>query len=77
MLSPPAASSPTGAWRLLAAALPAGTGTLAESSTGQPEALAANQSVLTVWQLAVSGGRPARWQLAQTLKVTIPFGSSG
>ncbi len=76
VLSPPAKASTRGAWQLLTAALPAHTGTLAESQAGQPEALAASRSVLTVWQLAAAPGQAARWQRLQTVKVAIPYGSS-
>ena len=55
--------------------LPADTGTIAATQSGAPEALSAHGGTLTVWQLpaATSAGR---WTLVQTVKVTIPYGSS-
>jgi hypothetical protein len=76
VLSPPTKASPHGQWQLLAIALPARTSTLAEDRTGQPEALAADRSVLTIWHLTATAGQSAGWQRAQTIKVTIPYGSS-
>jgi hypothetical protein len=76
VLSQPTKASPHGQWRLLPVALPAHTGTLAESQAGQLEALAAGRSMLTVWQLPAAPGHAARWQRVQTIKVTIPYGSS-
>lgn len=75
LLNPPSQSSADGSWRQLA--LPPGTGTLAMNRFGDPEALAASQNVLTVWQVAVVAGQAVRWQRGQTLKVVIPYGSSG
>jgi hypothetical protein len=75
LLNPPSQASPDGSWRSLA--LPPSTGTLALNRSGQPEALAASRNLLTVWQLDAVAGQAVRWQRAQTVKVTIPYGSSG
>jgi hypothetical protein len=53
--------------------LPAGTATLAIGSGGEPEALAVNKATMTAWQLPAGS---SQWTLAQTLPVTIPYGSS-
>jgi hypothetical protein len=45
--------------------------TLAATAAGVQEALVVNRGTLSVWQLG-SG-----WTLAQTVRVTIPYGSSG
>jgi hypothetical protein len=65
-------------WQTLPA-LPAGTATLASTGTaGVPEALTASGGTLSVWRLATAGGSTAagHWQLTQTVKVAIPYGSS-
>ena len=59
-------------WRMLP--LPAGTRTLAAGPGGQPQALAVSGATMTVWQLA---GSAPQWTPAQTVRVTIPYGSSG
>lgn len=46
--------------------------TLAATAAGVPQALVVNGGTLAVWQLG-SG----TWTLAQTVRVTIPYGSSG
>jgi hypothetical protein len=56
--------------------LPASTATLAATQSGTPEALAAKGGTLTVWQLPAAGSA-SHWMLAQTVHVTIPYGSSG
>ncbi len=63
-----------GGWQSLPK-LPAGTATLSATATGQPEALVAHGGTLTAWQLGTSGPRP--WTLLQTVRVTMPYGSSG
>ncbi len=76
-----AANSHTGAiigwqaagWRALPP-LPARTATLAMGPGGQPQALTASNDTMTAWQLA-AGSR--QWAPAQTVRVTIPYGSSG
>ena len=60
-------------WRTLPR-LPAGTATLAAGSRGQPQALAVSGRTMTALQLAAGS---ASWQLAQTMQVSIPYGSSG
>jgi hypothetical protein len=59
-------------WRDLPS-LPAGTGTLAAGNGGVPQALVPRGGLLSVWQLAAA----RRWTLVQTVRVTIPYGSSG
>ena len=61
-------------WQVLPA-LPAGTATLAATATGPPEALAARRGTLTVWKLASAGAKT--WTTAQTVRVPVPYGSSG
>jgi hypothetical protein len=52
-------------------------------AVGVPEALAASGGRLSVWQLAPvpgagsSGSAARHWKLAQTVKVSIPYGSPG
>jgi hypothetical protein len=60
-------------WRTLPM-LPARTATLAAGPGGQPEALAVTGTVLTGWQLAAGSNR---WTLTQTIRVPVPYGSSG
>jgi hypothetical protein len=59
-------------WRVLPS-LPARTAALAQTTAGQPEALAPDGGTLTVWQL---GGGSA-WTRLQSVHVAIPYGSSG
>jgi hypothetical protein len=59
------------AWRALPA-LPKWAATLALGSSGQVDAIAAHVGTFQDYRLSASG-----WGLAQTLKVTIPYGSSG
>ena len=59
------------AWRTLPV-LPKWAATLALGSSGQVDAIAAHGGTFTDWRLAGSG-----WNQAQTIKVTIPYGSSG
>ena len=54
--------------------VPAGTVTIVPGPAGQAEALAVHRSQLTVWA-ANSGGHS--WTAVQTIKVNIPYGSSG
>ncbi len=61
------------AWRSLPP-LPARTATLAIGADGGPQALTVSPSMMTAWQLAAGS---SRWILAQTLRVTVPYGSSG
>ena len=61
-------------WRELPA-LPAHTATIAFSQTGAPEALGTDGATLTAWQLPASGSARS-WAPAQTVHVTIPYGSS-
>ena len=61
-------------WHVLPA-LPAGTATLAATAAGPPEALAARAGTLTIWTLDRTGG--GGWARAQTLRVPVPYGSSG
>ena len=64
---------PHSAWQPTPA-LPSGRGTtLALPSSGLTEALVADGSQLTVWRL---GNAPARWAVAQRVKVPIEYGSS-
>jgi hypothetical protein len=52
--------------------LRAGVVTLTASAAGTTQAMAVSGGTLTVWQLAAGG-----WSLQQTVRVTIPYGSSG
>jgi hypothetical protein len=61
------------AWRTLPP-LPARTVTLAVGADGEPQALAVSPTMMTAWQLAAG---LSRWTLAQTVQVTVPYGSSG
>jgi len=70
-------------WQALPA-LPARTAGLASPAAASlPEALAASGGTLSVWQLAAvadagsSASTGRHWKLAQTVKVSIPYGSSG
>jgi hypothetical protein len=59
------------------------TAGLGASAGSVPEALAASGGTLSVWQLAKAAGASSsastagHWQLAQTVQVSIPYGSSG
>jgi hypothetical protein len=55
-------------------AVPSGTVTIVPGPAGQAEALAVHGSQLTVWA-AAPGHHP--WRAVQTIKVGIPYGSSG
>ena len=55
-------------------AVPAGTATIVPGPSGQAEALAVHGSQLTVWTAAPGGHS---WTALQTVKVNIPYGSSG
>ncbi len=61
------------AWRTLPP-LPLRTVTLAVGADGEPQALAVSPTMMTAWQLAAGS---SRWTLAQTVRVTVPYGSSG
>ncbi len=61
-----------GRWHVLPA-LPAGTAVLVPGTDGSTDALAAHQSVLTVWQLAGTG---ASWARKQAITAPIQYGSS-
>jgi hypothetical protein len=54
--------------------LPAGTATLAIGSGGEPQALTVRNATMTAWQLPAGS---SQWTFAQTVGVTIPYGSSG
>jgi hypothetical protein len=54
--------------------LPARTATLAVGPGGQLQALTVHQAVLTAWDLAA---RSSHWTEAQSVRVTISYGSSG
>ena len=64
-------AGPGASWHALPA-LPAWTATLALGPGGQVDAIAAHASTFTDWRLA-----PAGWSQQQTIRVTIPYGSSG
>jgi hypothetical protein len=61
------------AWRALPP-LPASAATLAPGPGGQPQALTVGPATMTAWQLAAGSGQ---WTVAQSVRVTIPYGSSG
>jgi hypothetical protein len=63
-------AGPGGSWHALPA-LPRWTATLALGAAGQVDAIAAHAGTFTDWRLA-----PAGWSSAQTIHVTIPYGSS-
>jgi hypothetical protein len=63
-------AGPGGSWHALPA-LPAWAATLAFGPTGQVDAIAAHAGTFTDWRLAPTG-----WSSAQTIHVTIPYGSS-
>jgi hypothetical protein len=60
-------------WRTLPQ-LPPRTATLAIGPAGQPEALTASPNAMSAWQLAVGSNN---WTLNQTVRVQVPYGSSG
>jgi hypothetical protein len=63
-------TGPGASWRALPA-LPRWTATLALGPSGQADAIAAHLGTFSDWRLGASG-----WSPAQTLNVTIPYGSS-
>jgi hypothetical protein len=67
-------AGPGASWRALPA-LPRWTATLAFGPGGQADAIAAHLGTLSDYRLG--SGTPAAWTLAQTIKVDIPYGSSG
>jgi hypothetical protein len=64
-------AGPGASWRALPA-LPRWTATLALGPGGQVDAIAAHASTFTDWRLA-----PVGWGQQQTIRVTVPYGSSG
>jgi len=66
-------AGPGASWRALPA-LPRWTATLALGPAGQADAIAAHLGTFWDWRL---GPGSAGWTPAQTIKVTIPYGSSG
>jgi hypothetical protein len=64
-------TGPGASWRAVPA-LPRETATLALGPSGQADAIAAHLGTFSDWRLAASG-----WTLAQTINVTIPYGTSG
>ena len=70
-------AGPGSSWRALPV-LPASAATLALGPGGRADAIAAHGGTFTDWRLTL-GARAgtARWSLAQTIHVTIPYGSSG
>lgn len=58
--------------QLPARSAPGQLATLAETAGGTPQALLVHGATLTIWQLG-SG----QWALVQTVRITIPYGSSG
>jgi hypothetical protein len=66
-------AGPGGAWQALPA-LPRWTATLALGPSGQVDAIAAHLGTFSDWRLAP--GSAGGWHLAQTVDVTIPYGSS-
>ena len=64
-------AGPGASWHVLPP-LPKWAATLALGSAGQVDAIAAHGGTFTDWRLA-----PAGWGRAQTISVTIPYGSSG
>ena len=65
-------TAPGRTWRQLPPP-PAGTATLAITTPGQPQALAVNNTKLTVWTLAPN---THQWTKTETIPVNIQFGSS-
>ena len=68
-----ALAGPGASWRALPA-LPRWTATLAVGPAGHLDALTAHGSSFADWQLPPGA---ASWTSAQTLSITIPYGSSG
>ena len=75
-------AGPGSAWRALPP-LPAWAATLALGPGSRVDALAARGGTLSDWRLGprpsgsgTAGAGPAGWRLAQTVHVTIPYGSS-
>ena len=64
-------AGPGASWRALPV-LPRGTATLALGPAGQADAITAHLGTFADWRLGASG-----WTQAQTIQVTIPYGSSG
>jgi hypothetical protein len=64
-------AGPDASWHPLPA-LPQWAATLALGPAGQVDAIAAHGGTFTDWRLAATG-----WGRAQTINVTIPYGSSG
>jgi hypothetical protein len=60
-------------WRTLPP-LPARTATLVAGPAGQPQVLAVSGTALAAWQLTAGS---SRWTLTQTIRVPVPYGSSG
>ncbi len=67
---------PGSAWQRLPA-LPVHAATLVFGPGRQVNALAASGSVLTSWRLTTRAGHAAGWTRTQTMKVPVPYGSSG
>jgi hypothetical protein len=65
-------AGPGASWRALPA-LPRWTATLALGPGGQVDAIAAHASTFTDWRLSPA----AAWSQGQTIRITIPYGSSG
>jgi photosystem II stability/assembly factor-like uncharacterized protein len=66
-------AGPGASWRALPPLPPGRTVTLALPAAGTTDALAADGSSLTIWQLRPG---PAAWARTQAIKVPIPYGSS-
>jgi hypothetical protein len=64
-------TGPSARWQRFGS-LPASTATLARGPDGQVEALSAKGATASVWDV-----KSGSWALAQTIKVQIPYGSSG
>ncbi len=64
-------AGPGATWRALPE-LPRGAAALALGPAGQADAIAVHLGTFAEWRLGASG-----WMLAQTIQVTIPYGSSG
>lgn len=64
-------SGPGASWRTLPG-LPRGTATLALGPAGQAEAISVHLGTFSDWRLVAAG-----WAPAQTMQVTMPYGSSG
>jgi hypothetical protein len=65
-------AGPGSAWQALPA-LPHWTATLALGPAGQVDAISAHTSTFSDWRLQPGSG----WTLAQTVRIQIPYGSSG